>query len=226
MRLHREPPGIHTFGMAATAIPATMRESFVLEGVSFDLYERLVQELDGQHVFITFDRGRLEFMSPSPEHEWWKRLIGRLIDLLALERAVAAEALGSTTFKRRDLAKGLEPDDCYYLRGARELRREREADLMRHPPPDLVVEVDITHRAIDREAIYAAMGVAEVWRFDGQALTFLVLQPDGAYKQAETSTGFPGLRAADFLRFLKLAEEKDQNAAVLAFRDWIRSGGA
>lgn len=212
--------------MGATAIPDTPRESFVLEGVSFELYERLVEELAGQHVFVTFDRGRLEFMSPSPEHEWWKSLIGRLIETLALERAVTAEGLGSTTFKREDLEKGLEPDECYYLRGAGGLRRKREADLPRDPPPDLVVEVDITHRSIDREAIYAALGVAEVWRFDGRALTFLVLQPNGVHRQADTSAGFPGLRAADVQRFLKLAQEKDQGAAVLAFRDWIRSGGA
>ena len=212
--------------MAATAIPSAARDSFVLEGVSFDLYERLVEELAEQRIYITFDGGRLELMSPSPEHEWWKILIGRLIEVLALERAVSAEGLGSTTFKRRDLAKGLEPDECYYLRGASELRRKREADLTRDPPPDLVVEVDITHRAIDRERIYAALGVAEVWRFDGRALTFLVLQSDGAYRPAETSAGFPGLRSADVQRFLKVAEDKDQGAAALAFRDWIRSGGA
>ena len=212
--------------MAATAIPGTSRESFVLDGVSWQLYERLVQELADQRIFITFDGGRLELMSPSPEHEWWKSLMGRLIEVLALERAVAAEAMGSTTFKRGDLAKGLEPDECYYLRGASGLRRKREADLTRDPPPDLVVEIDITHRAIDREGIYAAMGVSEVWRFDGRVLAFLLLQPDGAYRRAETSAAFPGLRAADVLRFLKEAEDKDQGAAVLAFRDWIRAGGA
>ena len=212
--------------MAATAIPSASRESFVLEGVSFELYERLLQELAEQRIYITFDRGRLELMSPSPEHEWWKKLIGRLIEALALERAVATEALGSTTFKRGDLAKGLEPDECYYLRGASGLRRKREADLTRDPPPDLVVEVDITHRAIDREGIYAALGVAEVWRFDGSALTFLLLEPDGSYRRADASAAFPGLRAADLQRFLKEADEKDQGAAVLAFRDWIRSGGA
>jgi Uma2 family endonuclease len=95
--------------MAATAIPGTSRESFVLDGVSWQLYERLVQELADQRIFITFDGGRLELTSPSPEHEWWKSLMGRLIEVLALERAVAAEAMGSTTFKRGDLAKGLEP---------------------------------------------------------------------------------------------------------------------
>jgi Uma2 family endonuclease len=212
--------------MAATAIPSASRESFVLEGVSWQLYERLVQELAEQRIYITFDRGRLELMSPSPEHEWWKSLIGRLIEALALERAVAAEALGSTTFKRGDLAKGLEPDECYYLRGASGLRRKREADLTRDPPPDLVVEVDITHRAIDREGIYAALGVAEVWRFDGRALTFLLLEPNATYRRADTSAAFPRLHAADLQRFLKEADDKDQGAAVLAFRDWIRSGGA
>lgn len=212
--------------MAATAIPQASGERFVLEGVSWQLYEMLVEELAEQRVFITFDAGRLELMSPSPKHEWWKTLIGRLIEVLALERAAPVEGLGSTTFKRKDLAKGLEPDECYYLRGAGELRRRQEADLTRDPPPDLVVEIDITHRAIDRESMYGVLGVAEVWRFDGRSLTFLVLQPDGSYRAAETSAAFAGLRAADVQRFLNTAEEEGQSQAVLAFRDWIRSGGA
>jgi Uma2 family endonuclease len=210
----------------ATATSAPARDSFLLEGVSWTLYERLAQELAEQRIYLTFDGGRLELMSPSPEHEWWKSLFGRLLGALALERAVTAEAMGSTTLKRADLAKALEPDECYYLQGAGALRRKRETNLARDRPPDLAVEIDVTHRAIGREGIYAALGVPEVWHFDGRSLTFLLLQEDGSYRQAEASGAFPGLTVADFLRFLRLAEEKDQGAAVLAFRDWIRSGGA
>jgi Uma2 family endonuclease len=212
--------------MAATVAPHVGGDQFVLEGVSWQLYEMLLHELAEQRVFVTFDAGRLELMSPSPEHEWWKSLIGRLIEALALERSTAAEALGSTTFKRRDLAKGLEPDECYYLRGAGELRRKREADLTRDPPPDLVVEIDITPRAIDRESLYAALGVPEVWRFDGRTLSVLLLQPDGSYQAAEASAAFPTLRVADVQRFLSEAQDRGQGPTVLAFRDWIRSGGA
>ena len=211
--------------MAATTIPRVGGERFVLEGVSWQLYESLVRELAEQRVHLTFDAGRLELMSPSPEHEWWKSLIGRLIETLATERAAPVEGFGSTTFKHRDLAKGLEPDECYYLRGAGELRRKREADLTRDPPPDLVVEIDITHRAIDRESMYAALGVSEVWRFDGRTLTFLLLQTNGSYDRADASAAFPGLRVADLQSFLSEAQDKGQGAVVLAFRDWIRSGG-
>jgi len=212
--------------MAAPAIPPVEGERFVLEGVSWQLYESLLEELAEQRIFITFDAGRLEFMSPSPKHEWWKSLIGRLIETLALERGAPVEAFGSTTFKRRDLAKGLEPHECYYVRGAGDLRKKREADLTRDPPPDLAVEIDITHRAIDRESMYAALGVSEVWRFDGRVLTFLLLQADGSYVSADASAAFPGLRAADVQGFLSEAEEKGQAVVALAFRDWIRSGGA
>lgn len=88
-----------------------------------------------------------------------------------------------------------------------------------------MVEIDITHRAIDRESMYAAMGVPEVWRFDGRALTFLLLQASGGYDRADASAAFPGLRVADVQRFLGEAQEKGQGSVVLAFRDWIRSGG-
>lgn len=207
----------------ATPPVAARGERVVLEGVSWDLYERLGAELEGQHVFLTYDAGRLEIMTTSPEHEWWKKTVARLLELLALEWDVVVEGLGSTTFTREDLAKGLEPDECYYLRDVRQLARKRKADLRIDPPPDLVIEVDVTHHAIDRERIYGAMGVRELWHFDGRTLTMHERQTDGSYAPLGASLGLLGLRPSELQPFLVQAGEEGQDAALRAFREWLRS---
>src|SRR5688572_26565724 len=126
------------------------RNHFVLHGVSWQLYEMLLNEIGDQHIYITYDEGSLELMSPSPTHERWKKVIGAMIELMAIEMGRPCEMLGSTTFRRQDLEKGLEPDECYYFENAERVRGKSEIDLRRDPPPDLVVEMDVTHRSIDR----------------------------------------------------------------------------
>jgi Uma2 family endonuclease len=63
---------------------------------------------------------------------------------------------------REDLACGFEPDACFYLDHADAIAPDRPLDLAVDPPPDLVVEVDITRSSLDKFPIYAALGVPEV----------------------------------------------------------------
>lgn len=203
----------------------------ILRGISWSTYEDLVDQLvrSKQRVYLTYDRGVLEIMSPSLFHERFKRLLGTLIDILRLELRIPVVALGSTTQKRVDLARGLEPDECYYVQHAPQMMARWELDLATDPPPDLAIEVDYTHHEIDREDVYAALGVPELWQFDGQSLRALLRGVDGAYHPTEVGAAFPFLRIADVDRFLKLARD-DEERAIHAFRDWVRTthgpGGA
>lgn len=104
-------------------------------------------------------------MSPLPTHERAKKLIGRLIEALSLERNIPISSLGSTTWKRQDLLKGLEPDECYFIQSERLVHGRFDLDLSKDPPPDLAVEMDITNHPMDRLAIHAALGVGEVWHY-------------------------------------------------------------
>jgi Uma2 family endonuclease len=212
--------------MAATLAKPEIAERVVLHGVSWDFYESLLREIGDQRLYLTYDDGELEIMSPSPDHEKWKKLIGRMIELLTLERAVDVFSLGSTTFRRRDLGKGLEPDECYYLDHEAEVRHRSEIDLVRDPPPDLVVEIDISHHALDRERIYSALGVPELWRFDGNRLDASVLGTDGSYHQQDRSRAFPWLTVADLGQFLRMRNEHGENTVMRAFRDWLRARSA
>src|SRR3954466_13251495 len=111
-----------------------------------------------------------------PEHERPKRFIGRMIESLTMELGIAVACFGSTTFRRKDRSKGLEPDECYYFRDEPRMRGRKRLNMIKDPPPELVVEIDITSRSVPREPIYAALGVPEIWRYDGRRIQCLQLQ--------------------------------------------------
>ena len=209
---------------ATAARPAeTIPQHMVLHDVSWGFYEHLLEEVGDRPLRITYDNGSLEVMSPLPEHEKSKKIIGRMIELLTLEMGIPMAGLGSTTFKREDLAKGLEPDECYYIQNEAQIRGKDRLELPQDPPPDLVVEIDISYRAVDRERIYAALGVPEVWRYDGLRLSGLRLGANGRYETTEKSAAFPFLRIADLEPFLKMTGQTDETSIMRAFREWVRA---
>ena len=197
------------------------RPSVLLHGVSWECYEMLLKEVEDQHLHINYDNGELEFMPPLPIHESWKKVIGSLVEAMASELEIPLRMLGSTTFRREALAKGLEPDECYYVQNEPLLRGRVDLDLSVDPPPDLAIEIDITRSSIDRQAIYASLKVPEVWRFNAKRLEFLWLEGD-AYVPHEHSRAFPFLPWADLERFLMDWGTVDDTTFVRRFRDWVR----
>jgi Uma2 family endonuclease len=164
-------------------------------------------------------------MSPLPEHEHVKSLVHDLVRMLTLELEIPMKCLGSTTFRRQDKLKGLEPDDCYYFKNARRMRGRKRLNLKRDPVPELVVEIDVTRPSVPREPIYAGLGVPEIWRWNGRQLECLELAT-GKYRTRTTSLAFPFLNPADLTRFIRLrATEDDDNEILRRFSDWIRASG-
>ena len=123
--------------------------------------------LDGRHVRLTYDRGELELMTVSHRHENHKHLLGVLLMVVAEELGIENHAAGSMTFKREDLDRGLEPDECYWIEHEPQMRSKEDYDQQNDPPPDLVLEVEVSCSVLDRLGIYAALKVPEVWRWDG-----------------------------------------------------------
>ncbi len=81
---------------------------------------------------------------------------------------------------------------------------------------------EITHADIDCLGIYAALGVPEVWRFDGQSLRVMVLGPDGRYTENNQSKAFPFLPLAEVTRFLGMRSGQSETELVRQFRAWVR----
>jgi hypothetical protein len=162
-------------------------------------------------------------MTVSDLHEWYKKLLDRLVFFLAMELGLRIRSGGSATFKRRDMLRGLEPDECYWFRNAHLFSGRREVDLTRDPPFELAIEVEMSRSAVDRMGIYAALGVGEVWRFDGEVLRVCLLQPDNTYTEAPESRIFPGVPPEDIVRFANLGlEAEDEIRFVESFRAWVR----
>jgi Uma2 family endonuclease len=208
---------------AAEPIPFADQQHLVLSDVSWRLYDTLLQEITGRPLRVSYYKGRIEIMSPLPKHDKWKWRIGRMIGILTLELNIPMTPLGSTTFRREDEEVGLEPDDCFYIEHAAAVHDKDRIELPADPPPDLAVEIDITHRSVAREPIYAALGVPELWRFDGTRLAVLGLTADGKYEERPTSRAFPLLPMDEFRHYLDLMRTTDDTTAMRQFQQWVRS---
>ncbi|MEG4169551.1 MULTISPECIES: Uma2 family endonuclease [unclassified Microcoleus] len=191
-----------------------------LSGISWQTYENLLAEIGDRQIRLRYNRGHLEIMVPSPEHERFKQVLGRFVETLAEELEVRIEPLGSTTFKRPELS-GVEPDECFYIQNISAVKGKKRIDLTQDPP-DLVVEIDITSRSENTLQVYADLGVPEVWIYNGLRLRINRLE-NGEYVESEISLAFPSLPILEIVRFLEQAETMDYLELVKAFRNWVKS---
>lgn len=160
---------------------------FFLRGVSWETYQALRGADENYNLRMTYDHGALEIVSPSRQHEHVSYLIGRMIDQWSLRHKIEIGAGRNTTFSRQDLKRGLEPDNCYWITHEKVMRDKDDVDLLVDPPPDLVLEVDVTSSSIPKLPIYAALGVPEVWRWQYEAIEPLRLDSHGKYQMKKGS---------------------------------------
>jgi Uma2 family endonuclease len=201
-----------------------VRPSLVLSGIDWQTYGRLLWAFaERPGVRLTYDRGELEIMSPLFEHDDDGRFLGRLVAALTEELGLPLKQGGSVTMRRRRRQRGIEADESFWIANAARMAGRRRLNLRTDPPPDLAIEVDVSHSSLDRLGIYATLGVPEVWRLEGDTLTFHVLGADGNFTAAAASRSFPQVTPADLLGFVQQARQAgDENAIVRSFRQWVR----
>ena len=193
----------------------------ILRGLSWEAYLQLMDELpQSRGSRLTYDNGLLEITVPLETHEFSGRLIECFIRTLVELMELRIKTMGSTTMKYPKLRKGAEPDNAYYIQN-QPLVKGRNVDFSQDPPPDLVVEIDITHTDIEKNAFYSSLGVPEFWRFDGKVLRIYQLC-DRVYIEVEASPTFPKVPKERLYSFLKDAKE-DEIEAVISLRHWWRS---
>src|SRR5882724_35565 len=195
----------------------------ILDRVTWETYERLITE-HGERcgTRFTYDEGVLQIMVISSRHERPNRRLATLVEVLAEEWALDIEQLGSMTFKRKDLQKGFEPDSCFYIEHADAIRDREEIDLAVDPPPDLSIEVDITRESLNRFPIFAAVGIPEVWRFDGNRVAIFHLSQEG-YIESARSLSFPAVTGDILTLFLDDSQKLKSTAWLRKVREWARS---
>jgi Uma2 family endonuclease len=192
-----------------------LTEGVLLHDISWSTYESLLRDHpDAPSPRFTYDRGALLIMVTSPEHEEINVAITALIQTISEEMNIEWRGFGSTTYKRKDLLRGFEPDSCFYFKNEARMRGKKRLDLSIDPPPDLVIEIDITHPSLNKLPLFAAFGVPEVWRFGGTELEIFVLQ-DGAYYKSGNGLALPLVPAESISKLL-------QEGATMGRLDWIR----
>lgn len=197
-------------------------QQLLLHDVPWRKYLRLMSDVEEYHVRVTYDRGALELMTLSHEHENEAYLLGRLVDVLTEELGLPVKGGKSTTFKRRKSVKGLEADGSWWIQNEASVRGKKTIDLRVDPPPDLAMEIDISRSSLDRLKIYAALGFPEIWQFDGTNLKFHLLEENRKYVVHEESRAFAGLRSTDVLPFLSRHRDADETTVIREFRLWVR----
>lgn len=210
--------------MNAVLLPPkiVVEDRFVLRRVTWETYEQLLKNYqDSSSPRFTYDEGRLEIMSPSQTHEALSSITEQLVYTICDERDVDCCGLGSMTQRRQDLFRGVEPDGCFYIQNVERIRGIKELDLNIHPPPDLVIEIDITSPAINKFPIYAALGVPEIWHYADETLKFYTLDK-GSYATVIESAALPQVTAEAVTRFVNEAREMRRPAWLKEVRAWLR----
>jgi Uma2 family endonuclease len=207
---------------AQLTAPADSLEHVVLYDVSWESYEKLLEAFEERRFPHTYADGTLEIMTISHEHEWLKKILARFIENLSMELKVRITSSGSTTLRRELKKRGLEPDESYYVANYSAVRGLKRINLNRHPPPDLIVEIDVTHKSLDRLEPYAKLGVPEIWQHSEKGIRFLKRASESSYRVVKRSVSFPPVSSDEIQRFLNLADELDEFDLVNAFVDWAR----
>jgi len=202
-------------------------QRIVIRRVGRHVYQCLSGAIgEGQHVRLAYDGKDLELMTTGHLHERYKELLGQLVSVVTLALDIDRERTGETTWNTEDADRGLQADLSYYfdaekLRVARDAFARKSKDRADYPSPDLAIEIDLSPPEVDRQAIYAALRVAEVWRFDGATVVIEHLQAEGNYAPAESSR-FIAISAADIRRWLVDEDATRSLAWERRLIDWAR----
>lgn len=210
--------------MANTVFPQPLtlygEKRVALRSLTWQAYQQILHALpQSRAARLTYDRGTLEITMPLEDHEFAIRLIELFIRILVVEMGMKIKTMGSTTMDREELQRGAEPDCAYYIQNQPQVAG-RNVDFAEDPPPDLVVEVDITHTDIDKNRFYASMGVPEFWRYNGREWRIYQLQGE-SYTECDHSPTFSWVEKAELYQFLAQAQQ-DEVEAEIAFRARVR----
>lgn len=207
------------------APPATGEQRILIPRISWDAYVAFDDELARQQIRsirLTYDRGSMEIMTIGAPHEWYKTMLAKLVEILVYELDIDIRSGGSMTFRRKDLDRGLEPDECWWIAHEAVMRERGDFDPHDDPPPDLAIEIEISNPLLDKLSVYANLAVPEIWRFDGRQLRFWECRNDNSYRQIESSLAFPFLRPEHLLPYLQFDDASSETSRLHRFAAWLR----
>jgi Uma2 family endonuclease len=202
---------------------ASVNKRLILQGVDWEFYEQLLEEFaDSNGLHFAFNDGLLEIEIPLPEHEVPKQILSDLVTTICVELEIDIRNFGMTTFRKRAKAKGCEPDVSFYIQNESSVRGRLTIDLAKDPPPDLVIEVDVTSPSLDKLPIYAALGVLEIWLYKDNQIKFYELVGND-YEEIKRSLALPVLTSEKAMEFLQEGLSESSSAWFRKVREWAES---
>ena len=207
----------------AVEMARQQQAAIILSNVAWETYARFIEENMNKirSPRFYYEEGNLLIMSVSPEHEEAKDTIVYLINLLTEEFQINARSFGSTTYTKDNIKRGFEPDSCFYFENESKMRGVKRLDMTVQPAPDLIIEVDITSLSTFRQHIFAAFGVPEIWRFDGEQIEILKLE-NGKYISIATSLSLPLVTPEKLTGFIKESQTVSRLEWINKVRTWAR----
>ena len=209
--------------MATIASPASGDQWVVFHDVPWETYISLLKARGQSHVRLTYYHGVLEIMTLSKLHEILSEVLGGFVKVLAREYGLEVQSVGSMTMHLEKLQAGGEADKSYYIRNEEIVRQRDEYDPAIDPPPDLVVEVDLSSSSSRRMLVFAELDIPELWQYDGERLVFKSLSKAGKYELIEPSISFPGLTAAGLQGFVDRRGTMGEIALDQELAKWVRA---
>lgn len=195
-------------------------QQLLVEDVNWQQFESILAELGERRASrLSYSNGRLEIMVPLPEHEKAKEIIGDMVKILLEARQIAFESLGSTTLKNERMSQAVEPDTCFYIQNQAAVIGKNRLDMSVDPPPDLVIEIDLTSRTqLDN---YQILGVPELWRYARRGLQINVLQAE-QYIESDVSPTFPNIPIVELVNlYTQQSQVAGRTPAIQAFKSWV-----
>jgi len=197
-----------------------VNQRLILQGISWDFYEQLLNEFKSSNALhFAYDNGTLEVEVPLGKHEIPIRLLADLVSNICVEKDIEVRNVGSTTFRKRAKAKGIEPDTAFYIQNAARVSGLLDLDLTKDPPPDLAIEVDVTSPSLNKMPIYAGLKISEIWLYKGKKVEFLKLVGE-QYVPVKHSIALPFLTPEKATEFLQNGLKESYNKWVKDVRKW------
>jgi Uma2 family endonuclease len=199
-----------------------LTKSEVIYGVSWEMYESLIEKYWGETCpRMTYDSGILEVeMSNSDKHEEDNRTLAKLVELVLEELEIDYRNLGSTTYKKKIIRKGFEPDSCFYIQSLHKIKGNSNIGIENEVPPDLTIEINRKSSSVPRMPIFAAFGVKEIWRLSDDEVKFYTLE-EGVYLETANSIALPILSSQKATDFLSESRETGNIAWTKKVRNWV-----
>jgi Uma2 family endonuclease len=197
-------------------------QRLLIQDLSWGDFENILAELgDKRSARLLFSHGVLEIITPLPEHEVDKEILGDMVKIMLEAQGQDFECFGSTTFKKKEKGIGLEPDQCFYIQNHLTMRGKRRVNLTEDPPPDLALEIDVTSATpLD---IYASLGVPEVWIYEQGKLSIYCLHST-QYQPVSMSPTFPDLPIIDLVAdVMAQSQAIGRSPALRSFRTTLQS---